>query len=99
MSEAPLDLSRAHLRKETPLGSPHDGHSFTEMCSGSEAGSYLRLIDVCITQLKAQGPYRTCDESKEEEEERTCGKRRRAARRTRGRQPRAAREACQDSCM
>ena len=26
---------------------------FTEMCSGSEAGSYLRLIDVCITQLQA----------------------------------------------
>ena len=24
---------------------------FTEMCSGSEAGSYLRLIDVCISQL------------------------------------------------
>jgi len=24
---------------------------FTEMCSGSEAGSYLRLIDLCITQL------------------------------------------------
>ena len=23
----------------------------TEMCSGSEAGSYLRPIDVCITQL------------------------------------------------
>ena len=22
-----------------------------EMCSGSEAGSYLRLIDVCITEL------------------------------------------------
>jgi len=22
-----------------------------EMCSGSEAGSYLRLIDLCITQL------------------------------------------------
>jgi len=22
-----------------------------EMCSGSEAGSYLRLIDFCITQL------------------------------------------------
>ena len=30
------------------------------MCSGSEAGSYLRLIDSCITQLKAQGPSRTC---------------------------------------
>jgi len=26
----------------------------------------LRLIDSCITQLKAQGPYRTCNESKEE---------------------------------
>ena len=38
-----------------------------EMCSGSEAGSYLRLIDSCITQLKAQGPSRTCNESKEEE--------------------------------
>jgi len=29
----------------------------------------LRLIDSCITQLKAQGPARTYDESKEEEEE------------------------------
>ena len=38
------------------------------LCSGSEAGSYLRLIDSCITQLKAQGPFRTCNESKEEEE-------------------------------
>ena len=36
------------------------------MCSGSEAGSYLRLIDSCITQLKAQGPSRTSNESKEE---------------------------------
>ena len=33
----------------------------------SEAGSYLRLIDFCITQLKAQGPSRISDESKEEE--------------------------------
>ena len=24
---------------------------FAEMCSGSEEGSYLRLIDLCITQL------------------------------------------------
>ena len=39
------------------------------MCSGSEAGSYLRSIDSCITQLTAQGPSRTCNESKEEEEE------------------------------
>jgi len=47
-------------------------HSFTEMCSGSEAGSYLRRIHSCITQLKAEGPSRTCNESKEEEEEDTC---------------------------
>ena len=39
---------------------------YTEMCSGSEAGSYLRLIDSCITKLKAQGPSRSCNESKEE---------------------------------
>ena len=37
------------------------------LCSGSESGSYLRLIDSCITQLKAQGPSRTCNENKEEE--------------------------------
>ena len=36
------------------------------MCCGTEAGSYLRLIDSCITQLKAQGPSRTCNDSKEE---------------------------------
>ena len=41
---------------------------FTEMCSGSEVGSYLRPMDSCITQLKAQGPSRTFNESKEEEE-------------------------------
>ena len=29
---------------------------------------YLRLKDSCITQLKAQGPSRTCNESREEEE-------------------------------
>ena len=42
---------------------------FTQMCCGDKAGSYLRLIDSCITRLKAQGPSRTCNESKEEEEE------------------------------
>ena len=31
-------------------------------------GSYLRLIDSCITQLKARGASRTCKESTEEEE-------------------------------
>ena len=34
---------------------------------GAGGASYLRLIDSCITQLKAQGPSRTCNESKEEE--------------------------------
>ena len=40
----------------------------------------MRLIDSCISQLKAQGPSRACNESKEEEEEdsadgawRSCG--------------------------
>ena len=28
----------------------------------------MRLIHACIAQLKAQGPSRTCNESKEEEE-------------------------------
>ena len=45
---------------------PPDRPPTPEMCCGTEAGSYLRLIDSCITQLKAQGPSRTCDESKEE---------------------------------
>jgi len=36
---------------------------------GTEAGSYLRRIDSYITQPTAQGPSRTCNESKEEEEE------------------------------
>ena len=27
-----------------------------EMCCGTEAGAYLRLIDSCITQLEAQVP-------------------------------------------
>ena len=39
---------------------------FTEMCYGNEAGSYLRLIDSCITQCKAQGPSRTCNKGTEE---------------------------------
>ena len=44
----------------------------TEMCSGSETASYLRRIDSCITQLKAQGPSRTYEESHEEERIRTA---------------------------
>ena len=56
---------------DAPLQLPHG------RCSGSEAGSYLRLIDSCITQLKAQGPARTCHESKEEEKKRVPGNERR----------------------
>ena len=50
-------------------------HSSGDVPSDCEFGAmiqglgYLRLIDSCITQLKAQGPSRTCTESKEEEEE------------------------------
>ena len=36
-----------------------------------EAGSYLRRIDFCITQLKAQSPSRTCNES-QKGERKTC---------------------------
>ena len=43
------------------------------MCSGSEAGSYLRLIDCCTNELKAQGPSRTCNESQKEEEKKKEG--------------------------
>ena len=60
----------AERNKVHPLQLSH----LTKMCSGSEAGSYLRLIDSCITQLKAHGPSRTCNESKEEEEEKLPGK-------------------------
>ena len=57
-------VSESHLHS-----SQFENNHLTEMCIGSDAGSYLRLIDSCITQLQAQGPSRTCIESKEEEEE------------------------------
>ena len=46
-----------HTRHKTvslsaPERAAHGGNNdFTEMCSGFEAGSYLMLIDFCITQL------------------------------------------------
>ena len=39
---------------------------FTEICCGNQVGSYRRLINSCITQLKAQRPSGTCNESQEE---------------------------------
>ena len=41
--------------------------------SGSEAGSFLRRMDSCITQLEVQGPSRTCYDGKEDEEEEVEG--------------------------
>ena len=44
-------------QSDAPAGREFENNYFTEMSGGSEAGSYLRLIDSCITQLKAQGPF------------------------------------------
>ena len=67
----PAEKQSAALHREPGSASETKlpGDHFTEMCSGSKTVAYLRLIDSCITQLKAQGPSRTCNESKEEEEE------------------------------
>jgi len=46
---------------------PYEGGSANGV-PATEAGSYFRLIHSCITQLKAQEPSSTCNESKEEEE-------------------------------
>ena len=48
------DYSQVHLQFKN--------NHLTEMCSSSEAGLYLMLIDSCITQLEAQGPSGTCSE-------------------------------------
>ena len=70
-------MSRLSAQREAPNVSGRgvkscgpENNNFTEMCCGTEAGSYLRRIDSCITQLKAQGPSRTCNESKEEDRRR-----------------------------
>ena len=49
LEECELEHKTATLRDQ--LAVPFAQVNFTEMCSGSEAGSYLRLIDLCITQL------------------------------------------------
>ena len=60
---------RVQGRRETQKLSFVKAAAPPPLCSGYEAGSCVRLIDSCITQLKAQGPSRTCNESKEEAEE------------------------------
>ena len=51
-----------HLQELMVQVSGFENNYFTEMGSGSETGSYLRLVDSFITQLKAQGPSRTCNQ-------------------------------------
>jgi len=43
--------------------------SVSVCCPSPVQGEGLRLLDSCITQLKDQGPSRTCNESKKEEED------------------------------
>ena len=60
---------RDHLRILVYLVIYNSGQVSLEHLLLSESiisGSYLRLIDSCITQLKAQGPSRTCNESEED---------------------------------
>jgi len=56
---------------EVPLYRPGQvaGYGLIRTSVPEEFDLYLRLIDSCITQLKAQGPSRTCNESKKEEED------------------------------
>ena len=58
------DGERHHPRHQRQHHLPSEGG-----VSPLSSDVYFRLIDSCITQFKAQGPYRTCNESKEEEEE------------------------------
>ena len=43
-------VKRVRERVCVCAGTPFTTNYFTEMCSGSEAGSYLWLIDLCIAQ-------------------------------------------------
>jgi len=44
------DLERSEEHEDEAAKTRHESGEQV-MCSGSEAGSYLRLIDFCITQL------------------------------------------------
>ena len=63
-------MERAWHHLEHPPETPHrlDLLALPRGVVVTEAGSYLRPIDSCVTQRKAQGPSGTCNESKEEEE-------------------------------
>ena len=49
--EADRSLDPAFLNGLPCFSSQLENNYLAEMCSGSEASSYLRLIDLCITQL------------------------------------------------
>ena len=55
LPKSPVSTKWAHssTRKKSPFGKLCGWMEldYAEMCSGSEAGSYLRLIDWCITEL------------------------------------------------
>jgi len=55
-----------HEEREAALLEVHDVGAAV-LCRDNHQ-PYARLIDSCINQIKAQGPSRTCDESKEEED-------------------------------
>ena len=63
----------AHIRQSGPDFGPRArarGFELFPLCSAAVyqmdvEQEFVRLIDSCITQLKAQGPSRTCNESKE----------------------------------
>ena len=63
-------LRKVQVCRGGASGAPPPAGAASLLCAlrSGEAGSYLRLIDSCITQLKAHGPSRTCNESKEEDE-------------------------------
>jgi len=45
-----LQTTELYADASAKVRSRFKNNYFTEKCSGSEAGSYLRLIDFCITQ-------------------------------------------------
>ena len=63
-------FERGTVDQRSDVSGQFANNHLTERCSGSKAGSYLRRIDSCITQLKAQGPAGTCNESKQDKERR-----------------------------
>ena len=64
------DLNDLTIQAQRALGSTGWEDQRRRAWSTSTArSSYLRLIDSCITLLTAQGPSRTCNVSKKEEEE------------------------------